>query len=100
MLPVLDHLQRAGRRQQKLEEMTRAIQEEQGEMIPRMKMLAILQILADTGLCQISKQGSIMEIHCHSNITPVLNINDSIAYQEGMREKQAWQELLAILELS
>lgn len=100
VLPVLDHLQRAGRRQQKLEEMTRAIQEEQGEMIPRMKMLAILQILADTGLCQISKQGSIMEIHCHSNITPVLNINDSIAYQEGMREKQAWQELLAILELS
>jgi len=100
VIQVLDHLQRAGHRQQKLEELTRSIQEEQGEVISRMKMLAILQILADTGLCQISKQGSIMEIHYHSNITPVFNINDSIAYQEGMREKQTWQEFLAILELS
>lgn len=97
---VLNHIQNVGRKKEKLEELIHSIKDEQGNSIPRMKTLAILQILADTGLCQICKQGSIMEIHYHTNFQRVFNVNESIAYQEGKNEKQAWQEFLEVLNLN
>jgi hypothetical protein len=84
----------------KPEDLMKTIQLKQGTSLSRMKMLSILEILADSGLCQINKQGSIMEIKHHSEFRPDFDIGKSAAYREGINEKAAWKEFAQTLNIS
>ncbi len=60
-------------------------------------LLPILYILADLGLCQFQKSGSIIEIQLLKNSTAKLNILSSPYYLEGQREKSwlfGWEKSL------
>ncbi len=97
---VLDVIQGVKTNSINPDDLMQSMQSKQGTIFSRMKMLSILEILADSGLYQINKQGSIMEIKQHSEFRPVFDIRKSAAYREGINEKVAWQEFAQSLNIS
>ncbi|MDD3894311.1 MAG: single-stranded-DNA-specific exonuclease RecJ [Syntrophomonadaceae bacterium] len=84
---------------QELNNLVHLIQEKHGAGISRLKLLSILQILTDSGLCRISKQGSIMEIRYHSGVKSGLDLDKSAAYREGINERKAWRDFASNLNI-
>jgi len=60
---------------------------------------AALHILADLGLCQFKKRGSIMAIKLKFHAKNGRNISNSPYYLEGLAEKKAFQDLVNRLQL-
>ncbi len=92
---VLSYLKKEGkvRITLNLNEVCIAIQSETTVSITAEKVLSALNILVDLGLCQIDKQGSIIEIKLLPNRQTTLDLADSPYYLEGIAEKKAFADL-------
>ncbi|MDD3854062.1 MAG: hypothetical protein PHD40_10495, partial [Syntrophomonadaceae bacterium] len=77
----------------KLSDVCSSIQSETTVSITDEKVLSALNILVDLGLCQIDKQGSIIEIKLLPNRQTTLDLADSPYYLEGIEEKKAFADL-------
>lgn len=77
----------------KLSDVCSSIQSETTVSITDEKVLSALNILVDLGLCQIDKQGSIIEIKLLPNRQTTLDLADSPNYLEGIEEKKAFADL-------
>jgi len=92
---VLSYLKKAGKLliTGRLSDICSSIQSESSVAITAEKVLAALNILVDLGLCQIDKQGSIIEIKLLPNRQTTLDLADSPYYLEGLAEKKAFADL-------
>jgi single-stranded-DNA-specific exonuclease len=69
------------------------INEWQGRSMSKLELFSIMQILIDLNLCQIRKKGNMMEIMNYAKESPAINLFESLAFREGVAEKEAWSDL-------
>ena len=95
LLMVLSYLKKERKPliSRRLSDICSSIQCETSVAITAEKVLSALNILVDLGLCQIDKQGSIIEIKLLPNRQTTLDLADSPYYLEGLAEKKAFADL-------